>query len=109
MKEDASARPSKKSKKTAGTSKGKTQAMKEETPLMNIDMNNLNPEVFMRLKVWRTKLSIKNHLKPYMVLSNATLAAIASVCPRTRDELEAIPGMGPAKLREYGEEILALI
>jgi len=76
---------------------------------MNIDMNNLNPEVFMRLKVWRTKLSIKNHLKPYMVLSNATLAAIASVCPRTREELEAIPGMGPAKLREYGEEILALI
>ena len=109
MKEDASARPSKKSKKTAGTSKGKTHAVKEETPLMNIDMNNLNPEVFMRLKVWRTKLSIKNHLKPYMVLSNATLAAIASVCPRTREELEAIPGMGPAKLREYGEEILALI
>lgn len=107
MTEDTNARPVRKTKKAGA---GNRPAKKEsETPAMTIDMNNLNPEVFMRLKVWRTKLAVRNHTKPFMILSNATLAAIASVCPRTPEALAAIPGMGPAKLREYGEEILSLI
>jgi ATP-dependent DNA helicase RecQ len=47
--------------------------------------------------------------KTYMVLQRATIAAIDARRPTTMHELAQIPGLGPAKLARFGEEILALV
>jgi superfamily II DNA helicase RecQ len=50
------------------------------------------------------------HGRPaFTILHDRVLEAIASVQPRTRAELMAISGVGPAKLAAYGDAILAAI
>ena len=44
-----------------------------------------------------------------MVFHNATLAEIAERQPRTLAELAVIPGVGPAKLDRYGQDVLAAL
>jgi len=43
-----------------------------------------------------------------MTASANALDALAAFRPRTLDELEGIEGIGPKKLEQYGEEILAI-
>jgi superfamily II DNA helicase RecQ len=44
-----------------------------------------------------------------VILHDRTLDAIASSLPRSPDELQSLPGIGPAKLDAFGDEILALV
>ncbi|MCU0336185.1 MAG: helix-turn-helix domain-containing protein, partial [Chitinophagaceae bacterium] len=45
----------------------------------------------------------------YTVCSNLTLAEIATYLPHTSQELQQMAGMGPAKVAQYGEAILAMV
>ena len=45
----------------------------------------------------------------YVVFHNATLEEIAGRRPRSLAELAAVPGVGPAKLERYGEDVLAAL
>lgn len=60
------------------------------------------------LKAWRTSVAKKLGMPPFVVLHDRTLRAIAQACPTTPNELQNIPGMGPAKLDKYGDQILSL-
>ena len=44
-----------------------------------------------------------------MIFHNSTLAEIVRRAPRTREELAAVPGVGPAKLERYGDAVLAAL
>jgi superfamily II DNA helicase RecQ len=44
---------------------------------------------------------------PFIVLHDRTLMAIAAARPSSLVALRAVDGIGPAKLEQYGEEILA--
>ena len=44
-----------------------------------------------------------------MVFSNAALAGIAHLRPTTLTELLDVPGVGPAKVNAYGEEIIGIV
>jgi superfamily II DNA helicase RecQ len=44
-----------------------------------------------------------------VVSSNRTLRAIAAIGPGERSALQAVWGLGPAKLSRYGDEILAVV
>jgi superfamily II DNA helicase RecQ len=44
-----------------------------------------------------------------MVFQRGVIAAIDRDRPTTRDALARIPGLGPAKLARFGEDILALV
>jgi DNA helicase-2/ATP-dependent DNA helicase PcrA len=46
---------------------------------------------------------------PFHVFHNRVLDAIARARPRSRDELAAVPGIGPAKLERYGEQVLEVV
>ena len=61
------------------------------------------------LKSWRMRECRRAHLKPFHILSNKTLKALASRKPSTEKELAAVPGIGPAKLEKYGSDLLRLI
>jgi ATP-dependent DNA helicase RecQ len=47
--------------------------------------------------------------KSYMVFQRSTIAAIDARRPRTVDELARIPGLGPAKIARFGDDILAIV
>ena len=45
----------------------------------------------------------------YMVFSNATLMAIAEMNPTNENELLSVPGVGPMKIENYGDDVLAIL
>ena len=61
------------------------------------------------LRAWRLDEARRNAIAPFVILHDRTLLAIASVLPRTTDDLLAIPGIGPAKLASYGDAILRIV
>jgi ATP-dependent DNA helicase UvrD/PcrA len=65
--------------------------------------------VYAALKRWRFERASADEKPAYVVFHNATLAAIAARRPRDLWELGAVPGVGPAKLAQYGNEVLAVL
>jgi ATP-dependent DNA helicase RecQ len=68
-----------------------------------------NPEVFERLRAWRSAQARSQSVPPYVVFHDATLAAIAAARPRDLDALSAIPGIGVRKLERYGPTLIELL
>jgi DNA helicase-2/ATP-dependent DNA helicase PcrA len=66
-------------------------------------------ELFERLREWRLKESNDIGKPAFTVFSNITLLAIASSRPADRDDLAAVPGVGPAKLERYADQVLELV
>jgi len=62
-----------------------------------------------RLRQWRTERAKLDAVKPYQVLTDATLFHLAAAPPVDSGTLAAVPGIGPAKLAGYGAELLALL
>lgn len=65
--------------------------------------------IFSRLKSWRRNLAISLNVPVFFILNNANLAHIALDRPATLEELAACPGVGPKKLAQFGEALLAEI
>jgi DNA helicase-2/ATP-dependent DNA helicase PcrA len=65
--------------------------------------------VFDALKRWRLERSKADAVPAYVVFHDRTLAAIAERRPRSRTDLAAIPGIGPAKLERYADQVLAVV
>lgn len=61
---------------------------------------------FINLKAWRAEVAREHGLPAYVIFHDATLAAIAQLCPRTVQDLQGISGMGAKKLEAYGAEVL---
>ncbi len=66
-------------------------------------------ELFDALKRWRLERSRVDGVPAYVVFHDATLASIAELRPRTRDQLRSVPGVGPAKLDRYADEVLEVV
>ncbi|HEX4868628.1 MAG TPA: ATP-dependent DNA helicase UvrD2 [Acidimicrobiales bacterium] len=61
------------------------------------------------LRNWRTARAKADKVPPYVVLSARHLDGIAERRPASLAELRACPGIGPAKLDTYGDEILEVL
>lgn len=61
------------------------------------------------LRAWRAERAARERKPPYVYLHDRTLEAIATALPSEAAELAAVPGIGPAKLDAYGDELLALV
>jgi DNA helicase-2/ATP-dependent DNA helicase PcrA len=68
-----------------------------------------DPALFDALAAWRKQRAQTDAVPAYVVFHNTTLAAIAGAKPRSINELARVPGIGPAKLDRYGEEVLAVV
>jgi len=67
------------------------------------------PPGFDALREWRLERAKADEVPAYVVFHNATLVEIAERKPRTLAELGSVPGVGPAKLERYGEDVLAAL
>ncbi|WP_432572495.1 ATP-dependent DNA helicase UvrD2 [Kineococcus sp. SYSU DK005] len=65
--------------------------------------------VYERLREWRAGTSRAASVPAYVVFTDATLTAIAEAMPRDTAALARIPGVGPAKLEKYGDDVLAVL
>ncbi len=68
-----------------------------------------NRELFTRLAALRTELARTAGVPAYIVFSDATLTELARRLPQTTHALEAIPGLGVAKIARYGAAVLHII
>jgi superfamily II DNA helicase RecQ len=68
-----------------------------------------DPEVVERLKKWRLEQARSQGVPAYVVFNDRTLEAIASIRPSSEAALLGVPGIGPAKLDAYGEQLLDLL
>lgn len=66
-------------------------------------------ERFDVLRAWRTERARADAVPAYVVLHDATLRIIAERHPTTLAALADVPGVGPAKLAKYGEEVIGLV
>ncbi len=66
-------------------------------------------EVAEKLKRWRRKNSAALGIPAYRVLTNATIDRIAESCPTSLEDLEAISGVGPATMEQFGDDIVTLV
>lgn len=87
----------------ATTSRG--EAKIEETP----EDSQLDPDAqirFSRLREVRLELAREKQLPSYCICHDRTLRLIAKHSPGSLESLEQIKGMGPIKVRMYGEKFL---
>jgi DNA helicase-2/ATP-dependent DNA helicase PcrA len=65
--------------------------------------------LFAALRAWRTARATEDAVPPYVVAHDKTLAAIAEIKPPSAAALRRIPGIGPAKVDAYADDILEIV
>jgi ATP-dependent DNA helicase RecQ len=66
-------------------------------------------ELVATLRQWREETCRAAAVPAYVVLSNAVIDELARLRPTSADELLGVKGIGPAKVRQYGEQLLRLL
>jgi ATP-dependent DNA helicase RecQ len=73
------------------------------------DLSAVNRDLVDALRAHRLQVARAEGVPPYVIAHDRTLREIALLEPRTRDELLAAYGMGPAKAERYGEGLLEVV
>jgi ATP-dependent DNA helicase RecQ len=68
-----------------------------------------DPDLFERLRRWRTEVARRDGVPPYVVFHDRALAELAARRPVDLDQLALVPGVGPAKLARYGGDLLEVL
>jgi len=77
-----------------------------------LDETLTDPQVlrrFERLRAARSELARGRQLPPYCICHDSTLKLIAKDAPASATRLEQIKGMGPHKVRMYGDALLSAV
>jgi ATP-dependent DNA helicase RecQ len=69
----------------------------------------VDSDLFDHLRGWRKGVAESRGVPPHVIFSDMTLRHLASIRPSSLTKMHAIYGMGDAKLREFGDEMLAMI
>ena len=91
----------------------KASRSSKKTEKQTIDASaDLSPEqssLMEALRSWRLERAKAIEKPAFVVLSDQTLRALVLCAPTTPDALLTVPGIGPQKASQYGEEILSII
>jgi hypothetical protein len=68
-----------------------------------------DPALLEALKAWRTRTAAATNSPAFLIFHDRTLEAVAVRKPASVRELGAIPGIGPAKLERFGDDLLELV
>jgi DNA helicase-2/ATP-dependent DNA helicase PcrA len=70
------------------------------------DVDESSVRLFDSLRAYRER--VRNGKPAYTVFDDKTLVAIATALPADLDELASVRGVGPAKLEQYGDDVVEL-
>jgi ATP-dependent DNA helicase RecQ len=90
------------SAETTVTKQDRGSADSDRTELIAMELTD-------RLKSWRRKTSAALGIPAYRVLGNATIDRVVEMLPLSSGELEAISGIGPATMEQFGHDILEMV
>ncbi|HEU4894938.1 MAG TPA: ATP-dependent DNA helicase UvrD2, partial [Acidimicrobiia bacterium] len=62
-----------------------------------------------QLREWRLERARQLGVPAYVVFNDRTLEALAALRPSTSEALLGVPGIGPAKLDAYGDDLIELL
>lgn len=65
--------------------------------------------LFEKLRALRMEIAKEEHVPPYVVFSDKTLAQMSVLRPKTSEEMLAVSGVGEHKLEKYGGRFMACI
>jgi ATP-dependent DNA helicase RecQ len=65
--------------------------------------------LFEALRAWRAREAKAQHVPPYVIFHDRTLAEIAAAKPGSRGALAGLNGVGEAKLAHYGAAVLEVV
>jgi len=65
--------------------------------------------LFEALRAWRREEAARQHVPPYVIFHDATLAEIAAARPASAPLFAAVSGVGEGKLGRYGEAVLKIV
>ena len=92
-----------------GQARVRQRSRSRASVVTGLDAGAVDQALLARLKQWRIECARARKVPAYVVLHDRTLELIAATSPRTLDALAAQPGIGPARLAEHGEAILAIV
>ncbi len=61
------------------------------------------------LRTWRKERAAERGVESDVIMPRETLWVLAREVPRRVEELDDIPGLGPWRRAEYGDELIALL
>ncbi len=73
------------------------------------DSSPAGVELRERIRQWRLERAKNDDVPAFVVFNDRTLDEIVARKPTTSQQLLAVPGIGPAKVRNYGDELIELI
>jgi ATP-dependent DNA helicase RecQ len=69
----------------------------------------VDSDLYEKLRELRRELASARGVPAYVIFNDRTLRGLAQIRPSTEDGLLAVPGIGAAKRRKYGEQLLEVI
>jgi ATP-dependent DNA helicase RecQ len=95
--------------KPARRSKEARRASRDAKNAVKQGLEGEDAKLFEALRSWRRDTAQTNGVPPYVIFHDATLAAIVSAKPADLSALAKVPGIGEAKLKRHGTELLAVV
>ena len=74
-----------------------------------VEAADVDPELAEALRAWRLEEAKKRRWPAYTVLWDRALFAVAAAKPGSREELLAIPGIGPKTAKRFGAALLRIV
>jgi ATP-dependent DNA helicase RecQ len=72
-------------------------------------MDGPTQTLYLALRAWRLEAARAARVPPYVVFHDQVLSAIAQARPTSPDDLLAISGIGEAKAKRYGADLLSVV
>jgi ATP-dependent DNA helicase RecQ len=88
----------------SGAATGSRRSRAEE-----VSWEGVNSPLFDALRDWRREVAARKGVPPYTIFHDGTLRDISRVRPTTLEGMHAISGVGEARLRDYGADVLAIV
>ena len=95
--------------KPARRSKEDRRAARDAKGAVRESFQGADAKLFEALKSWRRETAQAGAVPPYVIFHDATLAAMVRAKPSSLPALARVPGIGEAKLKKYGAEVLAVL
>ncbi len=88
------------------------KGLKGRVPQPPVHKQAATPDVMERysaLREWRKERAMKRGVESDVIVSKNVLWTLAEQAPRSLDDMQGIPGLGPWRLSHYGDELLAVL
>jgi ATP-dependent DNA helicase RecQ len=95
--------------KSTRRSKEERRGARDAKGAAKAGFDGADAKLFEALKVWRRETASANAVPPYVIFHDATLAEMVRAKPASLAALGRVSGIGEAKLKKYGAEVLAVL